>query len=126
MAIGSRFFFKQSRGVRKKSMGRQAHGRTYDEMPRVSACAARLHAVTTIDFHRRRVRRSDVAAIRRTIETDRVPHAPRLVPMPTALAKLGEAAALGANPAGPAAEGRAGSQSRQAGAAITGAYARPG
>jgi protein gp37 len=31
------FFFKQWGGVRKKSAGRELHGRTYDEMPRVSA-----------------------------------------------------------------------------------------
>jgi protein gp37 len=31
------FFFKQWGGVRKKSTGRELHGRTYDEMPRVSA-----------------------------------------------------------------------------------------
>ena len=31
------FFFKQWGGVGKKSMGRQLHGRTYDEMPCVSA-----------------------------------------------------------------------------------------
>jgi protein gp37 len=31
------FFFKQWGGVRKKSTGRTLHGRTYDEMPRVSA-----------------------------------------------------------------------------------------
>jgi protein gp37 len=31
------FFFKQWGGVRKKSTGRKLHGRTYDEMPRVTA-----------------------------------------------------------------------------------------
>jgi protein gp37 len=34
---GVAFFFKQWGGVRKKSTGRELHGRTYDEMPRVSA-----------------------------------------------------------------------------------------
>ncbi len=34
---GAAFFFKQWGGVRKKSTGRELHGRTYDEMPRVSA-----------------------------------------------------------------------------------------
>jgi protein gp37 len=34
---GVAFFFKQWGGVRKKSTGRTLHGRTYDEMPRVSA-----------------------------------------------------------------------------------------
>jgi protein gp37 len=34
---GVAFFFKQWGGVRKKSTGRNLHGRTYDEMPRVSA-----------------------------------------------------------------------------------------
>lgn len=34
---GAAFFFKQWGGVRKKSTGRELHGRTYDEMPHVSA-----------------------------------------------------------------------------------------
>ena len=34
---GVAFFFKQWGGVRKKSTGRELHGRTYDEMPCVSA-----------------------------------------------------------------------------------------
>ncbi len=31
------FFFKQWGGVRKKSKGRELHGRTYDDMPQISA-----------------------------------------------------------------------------------------
>jgi protein gp37 len=34
---GVAFFFKQWGGVRKKSTGRELHGRTYDDMPRISA-----------------------------------------------------------------------------------------
>jgi protein gp37 len=34
---GVAFFFKQWGGVRKKSTGRELHGRTYDEMPQISA-----------------------------------------------------------------------------------------
>lgn len=34
---GVAFFFKQWGGVRKKSTGRELHGRTYDEMPAVAA-----------------------------------------------------------------------------------------
>jgi len=34
---GVAFFFKQWGGVRKKSAGRELHGRTYDEMPSISA-----------------------------------------------------------------------------------------
>jgi protein gp37 len=34
---GVAFFFKQWGGVRKKAAGRELHGRTYDEMPRISA-----------------------------------------------------------------------------------------
>ena len=34
---GIAFFFKQWGGVRKKATGRELHGRTYDEMPRISA-----------------------------------------------------------------------------------------
>jgi len=34
---GVAFFFKQWGGVRKKSTGRELHGRTYDEMPQVVA-----------------------------------------------------------------------------------------
>jgi protein gp37 len=37
MRKGVAFFFKQWGSVRKKSTGRKLHGRTYDEMPRVSA-----------------------------------------------------------------------------------------
>jgi protein gp37 len=33
------FFFKQWGGVRKEIAGRKLHGRTYDEMPRISAAA---------------------------------------------------------------------------------------
>jgi hypothetical protein len=56
------------------------------------------------------------AAIRRTIETDKFPHAPRLDPLRAALAKLEPATAQSNR----APEGPAASQSRQAGAAITG------
>jgi protein gp37 len=34
---GVAFFFKQWGGVRKERAGRELHGRTYDEMPRISA-----------------------------------------------------------------------------------------
>ena len=34
---GVAFFFKQWGGVRKKATGRELHGRTYDEMPRMTA-----------------------------------------------------------------------------------------
>lgn len=34
---GVAFFFKQWGGVRKDTTGRELHGRTYDEMPRISA-----------------------------------------------------------------------------------------
>ena len=34
---GIAFFFKQWGGVRKKATGRELHGRTYDEMPRMTA-----------------------------------------------------------------------------------------
>ena len=54
------------------------------------------------------------AAIRRAIEDDRFPHAPRLDPLRAALGKF-EAARR----ANPAPEGPAASQSRQARAAIT-------
>ena len=57
------------------------------------------------------------AAIRRAIEDDRFPHAPRLDPLRAALGKF-EAAPE----PDPAPEGPAGSQSRQAGAAITGGH----
>ena len=36
---GVAFFFKQWGGVRKKSAGRELHGRTYDEMPRIDTYA---------------------------------------------------------------------------------------
>jgi protein gp37 len=37
---GVAFFFKQWGGVRKKTTGRQLHGRTYDEMPRNQLASA--------------------------------------------------------------------------------------
>jgi hypothetical protein len=60
------------------------------------------------------------AAVRRSLENDRFPRAPRLYPLRSALAKLEPATAPRPNlaPEGPAA-----SQSRQAGAAITGCQA---
>jgi hypothetical protein len=60
------------------------------------------------------------AAIRRAIEDDRFPHAPRLDPLRAALGKRGGPRAS------PAPEGPAASQSRQAGAAITDAHSRAG
>lgn len=38
---GVAFFFKQWGGARKKTTGRELHGRTYDEMPRISGGALR-------------------------------------------------------------------------------------
>ena len=87
-----------------------------------------IRAVPTIDFTDAEIA-AVTAAIRRTIEDDKFPHAPRLVPMRTAMAKLDEAVngrergdgeGDGAE-ANPAPEGPAASQRRQAGAAITGA-----
>jgi hypothetical protein len=62
------------------------------------------------------------AAIRRLIEDDKFPHAPRLDPLRAALARLDAALALEPN-SGP--EGPAASQGQQAGAAITGGSAAP-
>ena len=61
------------------------------------------------------------AAIRRLIEDDKYPHAPRLDPLRAALARLEAAGSMSAKPdntSPPQAEGPAASQSRQAGAAI--------
>jgi hypothetical protein len=70
------------------------------------------------------------AAIRRAIEDDKFPHAPRLDPLRAALARL-EAASKETLVADwrqvkPAREGPAASQGRQAGAAITAAHLRAG
>jgi hypothetical protein len=46
-----------------------------------------IRAVPTIDFTDAEIA-AVTAAIRRTIEDDKFPHAPRLVPMRTAMAKL--------------------------------------
>ena len=60
------------------------------------------------------------AAIRRAIEEDRFPRAPRLDPLRAALARLDAASR-----ASPAAEGLDAGQSRQAGAAIIGEPSPP-
>ena len=52
-----------------------------------------IRSVPIIDFTDAEVA-AVTAAIRRTIEDDKFPHAPRLVPMRTAMAKLDEAVML--------------------------------
>ena len=59
----------------------------------MSPFLAGIHAVPTIDFTDAELA-AVTAAIRRTIEDDKSPHAARLVSMRTAMAKLDEAVML--------------------------------